>query len=103
MCAFKSGRPKALSRDDAETIALRAIAFLAEDLRRMGRFLALTGIEPDRLMAGAGAAQVQVAVLDHLLSDESLLMVFSGHVAIAPEAVASARAILDRDQAGDDA
>jgi hypothetical protein len=100
MCALKSGRPKALSRDDAETIALRAIAFLAEDPRRIGRFLSLTGMEPETLMAGAESTPVQVAVLDYLLSDESLLMVFSGHAAIPPEGISIARSLLDREPAG---
>jgi hypothetical protein len=100
MCALKSVRAKALNRDDAETIAIRAIGFLAEDGRRIGRFLSLTGMEPETLVSGAETTPVQVAVLDYLLSDESLLMVFSGHAAIAPEAISAARMLLDRDGAG---
>jgi hypothetical protein len=100
MCALKSGRAKALTRDDAETIAIRAIGFLAEDTRRIGRFLSLTGMEPETLMTGAESTPVQVAVLDHLLGDESLLMVFCGHAASAPETVPAARTLLDRDGAG---
>ncbi len=100
MCALKSGRAKTLTRDDAETIAILAIGFLAEDSRRIGRFLSLTGMEPETLITGAETAPVQVAVLDHLLSDESLLMVFCGHAAIAPELIPAARVLLDRDGAG---
>lgn len=99
MCALKSGRPKALDRDEAETLAIRAIGFLAEDPPRMGRFLSLTGMEPGTLIAGAETAPVQVAVLDYLLGDESLLMVFSGHAAVEPQTVSVARALLDRDPA----
>lgn len=95
MCALKPDRPGALSRDDAETLAIQAIGFLAEDPRRMGRFLSLTGMEPDTLIAGAETAPVQVAVLDYLLGDESLLMVFSGHAGLSPEAVPAARALLE--------
>lgn len=100
MCALKSGRTKAITRDDAETIAIRAIGFLAEDSRRLGRFLSLTGMEPQTLIAGAESTPLHVAVLDHLLSDESLLMVFCGHAAIAPELVPVARMLLDGDKAG---
>ncbi|MBY0225556.1 MAG: DUF3572 domain-containing protein [Hyphomicrobium sp.] len=100
MCALKSGRAKALTRDDAETIAIRAIGFLAEDSRRLGRFLSLTGMEPQTLIAEAETPPVQVAVLDHLLGDESLLMVFCGHAAIAPEMIPAARMLLDRTGAG---
>jgi hypothetical protein len=95
MCALKPDRPRALSRDDAETLAIQAIGFLAEDPRRMGRFLSLTGMEPDTLITGAETAPVQVAVLDYLLGDESLLMVFSGHAGLNPEAVPAARALLE--------
>ncbi len=101
MCALKAGRSKALSREDAETIALQALGFLAAEPARIGRFLSLTGMEPATLMAGAETAAVQVAVLDHLLGDESLLMVFSGHAGLNPDAVAVARALLDgADQRG---
>jgi hypothetical protein len=95
MCALKSDRPKGLSREQAETLAIRAIGFLAEDAGRLNRFLALTGMKPQGLIAGAETAPVQAAVLDHLLQDESLLMVFSGHAGLAPEAVSAARALLE--------
>lgn len=97
MCALKSGRHKRLNRDDAETIAFQALGFLAEEPNRIGRFLALTGMEPATLMEGAETAAVQVAILDHLLGDESLLMVFSGHAGLNPDAVAEARALLSGD------
>jgi hypothetical protein len=95
MCALKADRPKTLTREAAETIAIQAIGFLAEESNRMGRFMSLTGMEPETLVAGAETAPVQVAVLDYLLSDESLLMVFSGHAALDPQAVSAARALLD--------
>ena len=94
MCALKSGRHRRLNRDEAETIAIQALGFLAEEPNRIGRFLSLTGMEPGTLMEGAETAAVQVALLDHLLGDESLLMVFSGHAALTPDAVAEARALL---------
>jgi hypothetical protein len=96
MCALKTGKPKSISREDAETMALQALGFLAEDPRRLTRFLALTGMEPDGLMAAAETTPVQSATLDHLLSDESLLLVFAANTGVAPETVAVARALLDR-------
>jgi hypothetical protein len=95
MCALKRDRPKTLTRDDAETIALQALAFLAEEPKRLGRFLALTGYQPAELSEAATTGAVQLAVLDHLLSDESLLLVFSSSAGIRPEAVPLARALLD--------
>lgn len=96
MCALKMGRAKSLSRDDAETLALQALGFLAEDPRRLTRFLALTGMEPDGLMAAAETTPMQSATLDYLLSDESLLLVFAANAGVAPETIAVARALLDR-------
>jgi hypothetical protein len=95
MCALKPDRPKALSREDAETIALRALGFLAVDPKRLQRFMSLTGLEPGDLSEAAETAPVQAAVLDYLLGDESLLMVFSGHAGLRPDAVPAARALLD--------
>jgi hypothetical protein len=101
MCALKTGRKRPLSREDAETIAIRGISFLAEEPSRIGRFLSLTGMEAADLIAGAETEAVQVAVLDHLLGDESLLMVFSGHAGIEPDAVASARMLIEAPYGGD--
>lgn len=100
MCALKPGRHKRPSRDDAETIAFQALGFLAEEPNRIGRFLSLTGIEAASLMEGAESAAVQVAILDHLLGDESLLMVFSGHAGVDPGQVAVARSLLADEDGG---
>jgi hypothetical protein len=84
-----------MDTDHAETIALAALGFLAEDVQRLGRFLALTGIGPAELKAEAGSARVLAAVLDHLMKDESLLLVFAASSAIAPELIAAAHRQLD--------
>ena len=42
-----------MDADQAEIIALQALAFLAEDAQRLGSFLALTGLGPDELRAQA--------------------------------------------------
>jgi hypothetical protein len=89
-------RPAKPTADTATTLALSALAFLAEDGQRLGRFLALTGIGPDQLRAAADAPETLLAVLDHLLGDESLLLVFTASKGIAPETVYPARAALAR-------
>ena len=83
-----------LDHDEAEAIALRALAFLAEDPARLGRFLALTGMEPEELRAGAGRQETLAAVLDHVLQDESMLLEFTANNAIAPDQIAPARHLL---------
>ncbi len=87
-------RPRPLDPEQAETLALGALQFLAADMTRLGRFLALTGMGPAELRAGAADPAVLVAVLDHLMSDESLLLVYSAETSIAPDRVAEARYVL---------
>jgi hypothetical protein len=81
--------------DQAEIVALQALAFLAEDAQRLGSFLALTGLGPDELRAQAHEPRLLAAVLDHLLRDESKLLVFAASYGIAPELIGQAHAALE--------
>jgi len=78
----------------AEEIGVAALIFLAADLQRLGRFLALTGLGPAELKAEARTPRMLAAVLDHLLRDESLLLVFAATNQLAPEDIAPARRLL---------
>jgi len=78
----------------AGEIGLAALVFLCSDRSRLGRFLDLTGLSPADLQQQAQLPSLQAAVLDHLLGDESLLLVFTSSSGIAPEHVAPARSIL---------
>lgn len=80
--------------ESAEAIALHALTFLASDGPRLGRFLSLTGIGPEDLRAWATAPHLQAAVLEHMLADESLLLVFATQTGTRPEDVAPAHALL---------
>jgi hypothetical protein len=80
--------------DAAEAIAIEALAFVAADCVRLGRFLSLTGISPDALRDEAGAPHTLQAVLEHLADDESLLLVFAATARCAPEEIEPARALL---------
>lgn len=82
------------SRDEAETLAIRGLGFLARDADRLGRFLTLTGIGPSELRAKAGDPGLLAAVLEHLLSDETLLLVFATEDAVPPAAIAAAHRAL---------
>ncbi len=81
--------------DQAEIIALQALAFLAEDAQRLGGFLALTSLGPDELRAQAREPHLLAAVLDHLLRNESQLLVFAADYRIAPELIGQAHAALE--------
>jgi hypothetical protein len=83
-----------LTHDEAETIALNALAFLAGDAQRLHRFLRLTGLDADDLRRQAEEPAFLAAVMDHLLADQTLLLVFAADAGVRPEALEKARAIL---------
>jgi hypothetical protein len=75
-------------------IAVNALVFLAADDERFGRFLALTGIDPQTIRAAAREPGFLAGVLDHIAGDEKLLIQFAGESGIAPEEVTQARIAL---------
>jgi hypothetical protein len=90
-------RPVEFSRARAEAISLQALVFLAHDPDRIERFLSLTGIQPGDMRGLAGETGFQLAVLDHLASDERLLMQFAAEEGIDPNDVGGARRALGGD------
>jgi len=88
--------PKKLSigPQEAQVIALKALAFLASDSDRLGTFLAASGLGPDDLKSGARNSQFLAGVLDYLLGDESLLLTFAENDGVDPGAIAIAWRLL---------
>jgi hypothetical protein len=91
---MERGRARGEDRGRAEEIAGKALLHLAEEPRRLAAFLAETGIGPDELRASVGDAATLVAVLDHVLANESELLAFAATAGIRPEAVMKARIAL---------
>ncbi len=83
-----------MTLEAAETLALQGLTFLVADAPRLSRFFSLTGIDPSDLSGWNGNPALQGAVLEHLLSDESLLLVFAAEVGAPPESIAPAHALL---------
>jgi len=81
-------------RDAAESLAVQALSFLAGEPERLARFLALTGIGPDRIRAAAASPGFLAGVLDHLASDDALVTAFAAEAGVAPEEVEKARRVL---------
>jgi hypothetical protein len=88
------GKPVKLDRGAAESLAIQALTFLASEPARFGRFLALTGIGPEQIRAAAASPGFLAGVLDHLASEEALLVAFAGEASIAPGEVERARRVL---------
>ncbi len=92
-----SGAPKSGSegrKAAATELAIAALSFLAGDTERLERFLALTGLGPQSLRAAAREPGFLLGVLEHVASDESLLLAFASENGIEPESVERARATL---------
>jgi len=78
----------------AEQLAIAALGFIAAELERLGRFLAVTGIGPDSIRAAAREPRFLAGVLDHVAADESLLLAFAAEHEIDPDALMRARELL---------
>jgi hypothetical protein len=80
----------------AESVAIQALAFLAEDPSRLSRFLAVTGLGPDQIRATANDPQFLAGVLEYLTGDEPLLLEFAQHIDTRPDEIVRACAALGR-------
>jgi Protein of unknown function (DUF3572) len=83
-----------INRESAENLAISALAFLAGDPERLGRFLSLTGIGPDAIRKAATEPAFLAGVLDHVVSDEALLVAVAAHAGVSPFTVERAQAVL---------
>jgi uncharacterized protein DUF3572 len=83
-----------MNREAAQSLAVEALSFLGDDLERLGRFLALTGVDPAQIRAVARDSGFLAAVLDHIAGDESLLQAFARAAGRDPAEVAAARTAL---------
>ena len=87
-----------MRREAAESLAVQALSFLAGEPERLARFLALTGIGPDRIRAAAATPGFLAGVLDHLASEDAQVTAFAAEAGIKPEAVEQARRVLGSGQ-----
>ena len=85
-------RPKTKNHgEEAEITALNALGFLASDSERLQRFMDLSGLDVAAIRAGASSPAFLGGILDHLLADESLLLVFAEEHGLNPERIAQLR------------
>ncbi len=82
--------------NDAEALALAALAATLTDERRARRFLDLTGLDADELRARAGERSLLAATLVFLEAHEPDLIDVSKALNIKPESLIAARAELER-------
>ena len=77
--------------DQAETIALMALSYVAERDTVMNQMVAQTGIAPATLHRRASDPELLAGVLDFLLSSETLLLDFCEAKKLSPDVIARVR------------
>ena len=82
--------------NDAQALALSALAATLTDERRAQRFLELTGLSPDGIRARVGERSLLAATLAFLESHEPDLVAVAEAIGCKPEALIVARAELER-------
>ena len=81
-------------REAAERLAVAALSYLASEPEHLGGFLAATGVGPSDIRSAARDPQFLFGVLDHIASDEPLLIAFAQHADIDPAEIERARLAL---------
>jgi hypothetical protein len=80
--------------NEAESIAVQALAFVASDPELLPRFLAITGIEAHSIRHAAKEPGFLAGVLNFILAHEPTLLRFSEETGIQPTRVANAMRML---------
>lgn len=81
--------------EEALAIAIAALAHLAESPDRIGRFAALSGLDPRAMRAAAERPGFFPAVLGYFAGHEPDLLAFAEASGIDPARIAAARAVLE--------
>jgi hypothetical protein len=85
-------RPKTPdSTEEAEVLALKALVFLAAEPDRLSRFMELSGLGLDTIRASAGDPAFLGGLLDHMLADQSLLLIFAEEHGLKPDRIGQLR------------
>jgi hypothetical protein len=82
----------ALQQDSAHVIGLQALAWLAADPDRIAGFMAASGANAGDLRAQAADPDFLGAVLDHLMTDDTMVIAFCDAHQLPYTAVQAARA-----------
>ena len=77
--------------ETSQTIALKALGYLAADEDLLEPFLGSTGLVVGDLRAGATDSAFLAGVLDYLMQNEALLLAFAASEELAPETIVRAR------------
>ena len=80
--------------DNPESVAIRALGFVASRRHELDRFLLRTGLSPADLKSRPANPHHLTAILDFLITDETALQEFARTVDLPPEAAYEARRLV---------
>jgi hypothetical protein len=83
------------THNDAETLALSALAATLTDERRAERFLSLTGLSPDGIRVRLGDRSLLAACITFLEAHEPDLIAVAEDIGVRPEDLLRAKAELE--------
>ena len=83
-----------IAREAAEALAIQALTFIAQDVDRLGRFLAVTGIGPAEIRTASAEPGFLAGVLEYLASDDRLAAAFAAETGFDPADIAKAHVAL---------
>ena len=83
-----------MERNAAETIGLKAVAWLAADEDLLPVFMGSSGADEATMRAAVHDPQLLAAVLDFIVMDDAWILSFCQSIGVEPEAVMSAKAAL---------
>ncbi|MEM7749390.1 MAG: DUF3572 domain-containing protein [Pseudomonadota bacterium] len=86
---------KTISREEAEILGLRVLAFIASDPALLERFSSTTGVSVEDLRQRANSPEILLACCNEILRNEPDLLMFCANANIQPETVRVAEAILE--------
>lgn len=79
-----------ITQEQAEAVALQALAFLASEPELLPRFLALSGIDASQIRQAAAEPGFLAGVLGFFLAHEPSLLKLAEAIDLAPQEIADA-------------
>jgi len=83
-----------MNPDDAEALALTALASLASDPDELAAFLAESGLGPAEIRARARDPEFLGGVLDFIMAEDSRVLALAETAGLKPEMILRARGLL---------
>lgn len=78
------------NREEAESLAIEALLFIANDAELMPRFLNVTGIDAKDIRTAASANGFLAGVLQFILAHEPTLLAFANEAGYPPQSIGEA-------------